>query len=195
MQRISLVNTAHDLIRPRLRPGDRAIDATVGNGFDTLFLLRQIQPSGRVYGFDVQRAALDSTAEKAGKAGLLDCLSLMHESHAKIEEKIPAEFHGKINACMFNLGYLPGSDKSNITETATTLPALNAAVRMLSPEGILTVLAYPGHPGGAEETRQVELWCQRLDAARFAVNTVFSAEHKATAPRLFVVIKKGQEAL
>jgi predicted methyltransferase len=195
MRRISLVNTAHDLIRPRLRPGDTAVDATVGNGFDTLFLLRQIQPSGRVYGFDVQQAALDSTADKAGKAGLIDCLSLMHESHAKMEEKIPAEFHGKINTCVFNLGYLPGSDKSVITQTDTTLSALNAAVRILSPSGILTVLAYPGHPGGAEETRQVELWCERLDAARFAVDTVFSAEHKATAPRLFVVIKKDREAL
>ncbi|MGZ8095816.1 MAG: tRNA (mnm(5)s(2)U34)-methyltransferase, partial [Methylosarcina sp.] len=108
---------------------------------------------------------------------------------------IPAEFHGKINACMFNLGYLPGSDKSIITETATTLPALNAAVRMLSPAGILTVLAYPGHPGGAEETRQVEFWCERLDTAQFAVNTVFSVEHKSSAPRLFVVIKKVREAL
>lgn len=190
MRRISLVNSAHDLIRPHLRKGGIAIDATVGNGFDTLFLLGQIQPSGRVFGFDIQQAALDSAADKAGQAGWLGCLTLMHESHVNIEKRIPAEFHGKIAACMFNLGYLPGSDKSVITETETTLTALNAAVRMLSPRGILTILAYPGHSGGAEEARQVGLWCSRLDPVQFSVTTVFSDEHKASAPRLFVVTKK-----
>jgi predicted methyltransferase len=193
MRRISLVDSAHDLIKPHLHDGDIAIDATVGNGFDTLFLLRQIRPSGRVFGFDIQQAALDSTAAKAGKAAGLGCLTLMRESHARMEEKIPAEFHGRIAACMFNLGYLPGSDKRVITETETTLSALAAAVRLLAPGSILTVLAYPGHPGGAEEALQVEQWCSRQDPEQFSITTIFSDEHKTSAPRLFIVRKKNRE--
>lgn len=194
MRRISLVDSAHDRIRPYLREGDIAIDATVGNGFDTLFLLRQIAPSGKVFGFDIQQAALDSAAIKANRAGWRDCLTLLHESHAGMEEKIPAEFHGRVAACMFNLGYLPGSDKRIITEAETTLPALDAAVRLLAPGGILSVLAYPGHPKGAEEVRQVERWCVRLDPMRFSMTSVFSDEPKASAPRLFVVRKKDERS-
>ncbi|WP_020563333.1 class I SAM-dependent methyltransferase [Methylosarcina fibrata] len=192
MRRISLVDSAHDRIRPRLHEGDVAVDATVGNGFDTLFLLRQIAPSGKVFGFDVQQAALDSAAAKADRAGWRDCLILLRESHAGMEEKISAEFHGRIRACMFNLGYLPGSDKRIITAAETTLPALNAAARLLAPGGILTVLAYPGHPGGAEEARQVEAWCGAVNPAQFSSTAIFSDEHKASAPRLFVVRKKDE---
>ena len=61
MQRISLVNVAHNLIKDVLHPGDIAIDATVGNGHDTLFLVEQVSPSGKVFGFDIQQAAIDST--------------------------------------------------------------------------------------------------------------------------------------
>ena len=64
MQRISLVSVAHNLIRDKLRPGDIAIDATVGNGHDTVFLVEQVSPSGKVYGFDIQQAAIDSTRAK-----------------------------------------------------------------------------------------------------------------------------------
>lgn len=194
MRRISLVDSAHDRIRPRLHAGDVAVDATVGNGFDTLFLLRQIQPSGRVFGFDVQQAALDSAAIRADRAGWRDCLTLLRESHADMAEKILAEWHGRIAACMFNLGYLPGSDKRIITEAETTLPALDAAARLLAPGGILSVLAYPGHPGGAEEARQVEGWCARLDPVLFSMTAVFSDEPKASAPRLFVVRKKDERS-
>ncbi|MFU8789995.1 MAG: class I SAM-dependent methyltransferase [Methylobacter sp.] len=184
---ISLVNVAHDLIRARLRPGGNAIDATVGNGHDTLFLAGRVAPSGHVYGFDIQQAAIDATREKFGQTPLSASLTLFHASHADMEQKIPPQLHGKINAIMFNLGYLPGSDKSVITRTDSTLSALTAASRILSVGGIITLLAYPGHPGGDTETEQVTNWCGQLDSRQFAVNTFYSSEHKDSAPRLFVI--------
>lgn len=191
MKRISLVNTAHDLIRTILRPGDSAIDATVGNGHDTVFLAEQISPSGRVYGFDIQQAAIESTLAKFRQSPSLACLTLIHASHADMDEKIPAHLHGKIRAIMFNLGYLPGGDKTVITAADSTLTALNAAVRILADDGLITVLAYPGHAGGDSETAQVETWCNRLDAERFKVSIIFSNEHKDSAPKLFVIRKQG----
>jgi len=189
MQRISLLNTAHDLIRDILHPGDIAIDATVGNGHDTVFLAEQIGPSGQVYGFDIQQAAIDSTLEKFRKAHTLACLTLIHASHAEMSEKIPAHLHGKIKAIMFNLGYLPGGDKSIITLSDSTLAALTIAARILAVNGIITLLAYPGHQGGDLETDQVKNWCGQLDTEQFKVNTIYSTEHKDTAPRLFVICK------
>lgn len=189
MKRISLVNAAHDLIRDILHPGDIAIDATVGNGHDTVFLAGQVGPPGRVYGFDIQQAAIDSTLEKFRQTHIPDCLTLIHASHADMAEKVPEHFHGKIRVIMFNLGYLPGGDKSVITQTDSTLPALTAATRILAVNGIITLLAYPGHPGGDRETDQVKNWCEQLDTEQFEVSTIYSTEHKDTAPRLFVIYK------
>ncbi|MDO9424682.1 MAG: class I SAM-dependent methyltransferase [Methylobacter sp.] len=189
MKRISLLNTAHDLIRDILQPGDIAIDATVGNGHDTAFLAEQVAPSGHVYGFDIQQAAIDSTREKFRQTGLQDCLTLIHASHATMDDKIPAHLHGKISAIMFNLGYLPGGDKSVITLTDSTLKALTVASRILAGNGIITLLAYPGHQGGDLETDQVKNWCELLDTQQFEVGTIYSTEHKDTAPRLFVIRK------
>ncbi|MGR9014726.1 MAG: class I SAM-dependent methyltransferase [Gammaproteobacteria bacterium] len=191
MKRISLLNTAHNRLRDILRPGDIAIDATVGNGHDTVFLAEQIAPSGHVYGFDIQQAAIDKTLEKFRQTGLPDCLTLIHASHATMDAKIPVHLHGKIKAIMFNLGYLPGGDKSVITLSDSTLTALAIAARILADSGIITLLAYPGHQGGDMETDQVKHWCERLDPRQFEVNTVYSAEPKDTAPRLFVIRKRG----
>lgn len=190
MKRISLVNTAHDLIRDILHPGDIAIDATIGNGHDTLFLAEQVGPSGHVYGFDIQQVAIDSTREKFRQAHLSDCLTLIHASHAGMADKIPAHDHGKIRAIMFNLGYLPGGDKSVITLTDSTLAALTIASRILACNGIITLLAYPGHQGGDLETVQVKNWCEQLDTQQFEVSTIYSTEHKDIAPRLFVIRKR-----
>jgi cyclopropane fatty-acyl-phospholipid synthase-like methyltransferase len=189
MKRISLVNTAHDLIRDILSPGDTAIDATVGNGHDTVFLAEQVGPSGRVYGFDIQQAAIDSTREKFRQSELSDCLTLLLASHADMIEKIPVDLHDRINAIMFNLGYLPGGDKSVITLTDSTLAALTAASRILAVNGIITLLAYPGHQGGDQETDQVKIWCKQLNPEQFKVSTIYSTAHKESAPRLFVIIK------
>jgi len=191
MQRISLVNVAHNFIRDVLHPGDFAIDATVGNGHDTVFLVGQVSPSGRVFGFDSQQAAIDSTRAKASARCkmLPENLTLIHASHADMSDKIPVQYHGNFGAIMFNLGYLPGGDKSIITQTASTLTALIIASRILSGNGIITVLAYPGHQGGDVETDQVKNWCEQLDEDQFKSSIVYSSENKESAPKLFVIRK------
>lgn len=191
MQRISLLNIAHDLARANLHPGDLAVDATVGNGHDTVFLLQQIHPSGRVYGFDSQQSALDSATSRIRQTTHLDCLTLFHAGHELMAEKIPKQHHGQIRAVMFNLGYLPGGDKTVITRSESTIAALIAAAKLLSASGIITIIAYPGHPGGDEETERVKLWIDRLDTGQFNVRTLYSKEHNDLAPRLFVVRKTG----
>jgi ubiquinone/menaquinone biosynthesis C-methylase UbiE len=190
-ERISLVEKAHELIAARLRPGGVAIDATVGNGYDTLFLLRQVAPNGRVYGFDIQTSALASALAKIKEPALSDCLTLIEDSHARMAERIPRPDHGSVSAIMFNLGYLPGGDKAMTTRVESTLAALTAASRLLSPQGIISIVAYPGHDGGERETEQVGHWCENLDRERFKVDKFDANANAPSAPRLFTVSRTG----
>ncbi|MEM9284053.1 MAG: class I SAM-dependent methyltransferase, partial [Verrucomicrobiota bacterium] len=132
---------AHALIKERLGPGDRAIDATVGNGHDTLFLADCVGKKGEVIGFDLQPEAIRSTRQRLGSCDHV----VLHE---KGHELLASHTGGLVHAITFNLGYLPGGDKSIITQPDTTLKALVASLECLDPRGLLTVVAYPGHTGG-----------------------------------------------
>ncbi|MCQ8106391.1 methyltransferase domain-containing protein [Methylomonas sp. SURF-2] len=187
MQRISLLETAHDLVGACLQGGDAVIDATVGNGHDTAFLAEAVGAGGHVYGFDIQAKALHSTRQRLQQFGLAARVTLFEASHADMLRLIPEPLHGRIKAVMFNLGYLPGADKSLITQTGSTLRAMDAARHLLAAPGIVTVLAYPGHAGGDEETRCLTAWLGQLDSRRFSVETLYSHHHQESAPRLFVI--------
>lgn len=130
------------------------IDATAGNGHDTLFLAGLCGPAGRVHAFDVQPAALEATRSRLEEAGLADRVELIAAGHEEMLERVPVAAGGVL-AVVFNLGFLPGSDKSRVTRAETTLAALRAAVTLLGAPGLLSVHAYTGHQGGAEECRQV----------------------------------------
>lgn len=148
---LSLDVLAHAALERVLRPGMRAVDATAGNGHDTLFLARRVGPEGRVWAFDVQRAALDAT--RARLAGVADAgpVTLIHAGHETLREHIPEEV--RIDAAMFNLGYLPGSDKSITTTPEGVVSALQCLLRRAAPGGVLSVHAYTGQPNGKEELR------------------------------------------
>ena len=129
--RSSAVGWAHLLIEGRLAKGGVAVDATAGNGHDTLFLARQACPGGKVFAFDLQAAAIASTRRRLMDEGIAeDCFELVHAGHEQLDQRLPAGLRGRVRVIMFNLGYLPGSDKSLITRTDTpgrgnpTVPAI-----------------------------------------------------------------------
>ena len=186
-KRISLTTKAHNIIQNYLDVGDYAIDATVGNGHDTLFLGKQVGIAGKVFGFDIQQQALDSTLSKLESEHIIN-IQLFHVSHNNMEQHIPTQYYGKINVIMFNLGYLPGSDKSIITHADSTLSALNQSINLLAQSGIITITAYPGHQGGAEETRLIKQWCNHLSTEQYTVQIIYSSDKK-TAPVLFIIQK------
>ena len=190
----SLLQQAHAILETHLYHGDVAIDATAGNGHDSLFLAQQVAPTGLVYSFDIQAAAITATQNRLIAAGFLNCVRLIQNSHAEMFACIKQQHHRKIKAIMFNLGYLPRGDKTLITQTDSTLLALNAAAELLAPAGIITILAYPGHQGGDTETAQVARWCQELDTEKFSVKIIHSPEHKDSAPRLFILQKTTSAA-
>ncbi len=145
---LRLTDLAHELVRLVLRPGDAAIDATAGNGHDTLFLAQAVGVTGHVFSFDIQAEAIVRTRQRLAEAKI-ENVTLHQASHARMGESVTMP----IRAVMFNLGYLPGGDKSVITSRDSTLVALESAKALLQKGGILTVLAYRGHPGGMDEAQ------------------------------------------
>jgi len=191
MKPISLLEVAHGIIKAQLLLADKAVDATLGNGHDTLFLAQCVGENGHVYGFDIQEQALLNTRCRLLGAGMADRVSLFHASHAEMAAYLPDNIDGQIKAIMFNLGYLPGSDKALLTRTQSTLPALDSACLLLAEQGLMTVLAYPGHEGGDREAQDVLAWCRQLDEQRFSYEEVLSYYHHQKSPLLFVIRKRA----
>lgn len=190
---LNVSQLAHFFVATVLQPGEAAIDATVGNGYDTVFLARQVGDTGRVFGFEVQLEALEKARKRLRMAGLEARVTLFGESHAHMATALAKVWHGRISVVMFNLGYLPGGhDRSCITRPETTLPALNAAVQLLRPGGLITVVAYPGHPGGAEEAESVRAWAATLDATHYAASTYRCCNCRKPPPELTLVWKRAR---
>lgn len=147
---------AHHVLGTHLRDGDSAIDATAGNGFDTVFLASKVGESGRVHAFDIQAEAIANARKRVDSAGLGNRVTWHQADHGLLASLLPS---GHFAAVVFNLGYLPGGEHSTTTRTPSTLAAIHAAALCLRPEGLLSVLCYPGHPEGAEESRMIgRLW-------------------------------------
>ncbi len=190
MPRISLVEKVHRILAGHLPSGGLSIDATAGNGHDTLFLAERTGPAGHVYSFDIQAKAIHATRELLQRAGLRNRVTLIHAGHETLLEHLPGQVIGKIHAATFNLGYLPGGDKTLITSTATTIPALSATCQVLAPGGCITIMVYPGHPGGEREAAAVNRWCRQLDSCLFTLHKTTLRHCRRQPPELLFIRKK-----
>ena len=178
----SLVTEAHKTILPYLSDQSISIDATMGNGHDTLFLARH---SHKVYAFDIQENAINATRLRLEKNNCIDNVSLIHAGHETMHQHINSE--EKADVIMFNLGYLPHADTSIITQEKNTLIALNQAIKLLSTNGLISIIAYPGHPGGNTELQAIIHWHEQLDSSHFAIGIIHSMHEKTSSPRLFTI--------
>jgi SAM-dependent methyltransferase len=186
----SILESARRWIREALPPGGTAVDATCGNGHDTLFLAECVGPNGKVYGFDIQEEAIRQTRSRLDAHGLSARVHLIRAGHERMADMLPAPLQGQIYAIMFNLGYLPKGDPAIITRPDTTLDALETAAGWLAPGGIITVCLYTGHPGGPEEAGAVIRWASSLPPKRFQVMWQ-QLINRNQAPSLVVIEKKG----
>lgn len=188
-----LTTLAHAEVRKVVRAGDAVIDATAGNGHDTKLLAELVEPDGTVFSFDIQQTALDRTAKKLKSAGL-DNTTLICGSHSEIEQIVPRSLRGRIAAIMFNLGYLPNGDRSITTSTDSTISAIRQSTDLLSTTGVLTILAYTGHPGGEAEADAVQSVVDSLSEEQFDVEILTSQWGESNAPRLFIVRRSDSYA-
>ncbi len=188
-----LVERAHQLVSGHLHPGARAIDATAGNGHDTALLAKAVGTRGSVLSIDTQAEALAATRARLDAGLLLEQVELRRGCHAEVLEEAASAAVGDTDAIIFNLGYLPGSDRTVRTKAATTVRALDAASILLRPGGLLVVTAYRGHPGGAEEAAAVEAWMRAAKRGGWRVECTGAdlPEAKAAPPILWAARKNG----
>ncbi|CAG0992598.1 cobalt-precorrin-6B (C15)-methyltransferase [Geobacteraceae bacterium] len=177
------VQLSHFFLQERLKPGDRVVDATCGNGYDTLLLAQLVGPEGRVWAFDVQEKALAATEERLAEAGFGTRVALVHGGHERLAEVVTEQ----VRAVVFNLGFLPGAPRETVTTPETTIAALEQAAALLLPGGIITVAVYRGHPGGAAEGDAVDFWAAALSPGRFNVWRCRQGNRSEAAPYLIVV--------
>ncbi len=182
---IDLLALHKQFILAHLREGDVAVDFTMGNGHDTAFLSKTVGESGHVYAFDVQQQALDCTKELLARETCPQNYTLVLNSHHKVKDYV----NTPIRAGMFNLGYLPGSDKSVTTMRETTMPAIEAAIDLLDHGGVLTVAVYPGHAEGDAEGKMLDDYFATLNRKKICC-TQIRILNSPTSPFFTVVEKK-----
>lgn len=162
--------------------------ATIGNGHDTTYLARLVGPQGHVYGFDIQPAAIQATQAALKAEHLEKSVTLTHAGHETVAQVLPAD--QPIKSAIFNLGYLPGGDKTIVTKPATTLTAIDALEQRLTPNGLIILLVYTGHPGGQAEADALEQHVAELDQHQFQVLRYGFINEIHTPPYLLAIQKR-----
>ena len=183
----SLTQLAHNIVRRIVRPGDTAIDATAGNGNDTQLLANLTGPSGRTIAIDLQQLAIDATTARIEKAGLTAEYWLADHASELAQLKSSGV---SARVIMFNLGYLPGSDKQIVTTRPSTIAAIQFASEMLLPGGAVTIIAYRGHAGGVEEATAVEQLIAELPIDEYETSRIEGDSDNPASPVLFVARRR-----
>lgn len=178
-------------IQQYLNQGDIAIDATCGNGHDTLFLSKSVGENGHVFAFDIQDRACKATKRLLQENALSDNVTIFNQSHDSLLTNIPKDIHRHIMAIMLNLGYLPQSDKTVRTSAVTTCVALEQSCVLLKKGGIITIAVYVGHDGGKEEMDAIQHFIKHLPTHDFAIAHLCYPYTSFPAPELYIIHKRG----
>ena len=187
---------AHWMLKDIIKTNDVVVDATMGNGYDTQFLA---ELGAKVYAFDVQEEALNATEKRLDDAGIKNqifeknlsnlltepSVNLVLSGHEKLSEYVKEP----IKAAIFNLGYLPKTDKSVVTKADTTLTALDALTNQLVVGGRIAIMIYYGHEGGMEEKDTVIKWTSSLPQKDWEV-TSYAPLNQIHTPPILVLIEK-----
>lgn len=176
---------ARAFVEENVKEGAKVIDATMGNGYDTVWLAKLVGESGKVYAFDVQREAVENTRKRLENENLLPRTALYLKGH----ENIGLTVRSMVDAVVFNLGWLPGFEKSIRTKCQTTLSAVNQALSMLKPGGIMTICVYPGHKEGDEELSALTEWAEGLNEKQFDA-LIFRYANISKKPPVLIAITK-----
>lgn len=171
---------AHDFLAQVITQEDIVVDATMGNGHDTLFLAKLAK---QVYAFDIQEQALEKTSQRIQEAGLSN-VDLILQGHETVDQ-----FVREVKAAIFNLGYLPSADKSIITQPQTTIEALDKLCQMLIKGGRIAIMIYYGHEGGDIERDAVMSFVSHLPQQEYTA-TIYRTLNQINNPPFLVMIEK-----
>lgn len=179
------LNFSHELIKKCLQEGDIAVDATAGNGHDTVFLAKHVGKTGKVYAFDIQQQAIEATRERIMQCEMAEQVVLIHDGHEHMASYIKTAVKG----ILFNLGYLPGGDKKIVTGPEKTLKAVRDGLQLLCSEGLIILVVYYGHYGGEEEKEALLHFVKKLDQKQYTV-LMYHFVNQHNNPPFLIAIEK-----
>ena len=171
---------AHDFLAQVITQEDIVVDATMGNGHDTLFLAKLAK---QVFAFDIQEQALEKTRQRIHEAGFTN-VELILQGHETVDQYV-----SDVKAAIFNLGYLPSADKSIITQPQTTIEALDKLCQMLVKGGRIAIMIYYGHEGGDIERDAVMDYVSQLPQQEYTA-TIYRTLNQINNPPFLVMIEK-----
>lgn len=176
---------SHDIVKSIVRQGDSVIDATAGNGNDTLFLAELVGETGKVYSFDIQEIALERTKKKLAENNFTDRVKLIKDGH----QNMALYVHEEVTTVMFNLGYLPAGDHGIGTRAETTIEAVNKAMKLIKVHGIVSIVVYYGGDSGFDEKEKVMEFIKEIDNKKY---TVMKSEfiNQINCPPILVCIER-----
>ena len=181
---------AMELTLKYVTPGDVVIDATCGNGHDTLTLAEAVGESGQVIAIDIQQSALES-------AGVLlhenakENVTFVQGNFRNLAELTACFLHDrKPSAIVFNLGYLPGGDKSVTTLREDSVEAVKQALELVAIGGVVTVVLYCGHEAGKAEKKAVLDMAAELPSGRFHAVYGGMLNQRKDPPEVLWITKK-----
>ena len=177
------------IISENVREGDICIDATAGRGNDTVFMCGLVGKSGRVYSFDIQPEAVESTRDLAAEKGFSDRAEIFLKDHSEMKDMFEK---GTVSCITFNLGWLPKGDHSISTKKETTLAAIEAGLELLKPNGIMTIIIYYGRDTGFEEKDAVLEYLPKIDSEKFTV-IAMPFLNRPNCPPIPIVIRRDAD--
>lgn len=184
---LTAVQLSHQLLRSLLPAGGLYLDATCGNGHDTLFLCQLAGPEGHVIGLDIQPMAVQATNTLLAQHGMEHIGQAILADHRQLLRFAPA---GSADCVMFNFGWLPGSAHQIHSQADASLEAVRAALEALKPGGVLSAVLYSGKVIGQAEKQAVLGYLETLPLARYTVLVCRFANWADTAPLPCLVIKR-----
>ena len=184
-----ILNYSHYLLEESVTKGETVIDATCGNGNDTLYLSKLVGDEGHVLAFDIQEQAIQNSKKLVDDNGF-ENVSFIKDSHAHIVKYLPEETNEHIGGAIFNLGYLPKSDKSIITEGDSTIAAIDTILNFLKKDGLIVIVVYHGHEGGDSEKEMILKHVINLDQKEYNVLKYGFINQKNNPPFIIAIQKK-----
>lgn len=180
---------AHHLLEESVEKGDFVVDATCGNGHDSIFLSDLIGEKGRVLSFDIQKQAIQTTKQKLIQDERTN-VTLIHDSHENLYDYLSIQKGVEVGGAIFNLGYLPRSDKTIVTEGKSTLKAIQILLDYLKKDRLIVLVVYHGHEGGKDEKEMLLKYMLHLDQKKYNVLRYGFINQKNNPPFILAIQKK-----
>ncbi len=185
MRRYQITEWCRHFIGEHVKEGDICIDATAGNGNDTLLLCELVGNSGKVIAFDIQEQAIANTKKRLQEYEVSERAQVVRDSHENMRQYAN---ENSVSCITFNFGYLPGGDHTLATRKESSIAAIQEGLCLLKKGGMMSLCIYSGGDSGFEEKEAILDYLRQLDGRKYLVivSEYFNRPNNPPIPALII---------